>query len=61
MHCSKFRCAEVCDEARSDQVVEVRMADQGHEMGQAHVVVCCRVMVVVDVVDVALAARSLSI
>ena len=61
MRCCELRCAEVCDEARSDQVVEVRKADQAHKMGQVHDVVCCCVMVVIDVVGVVLAVRSLSV
>ena len=55
MHCREFRCAEARDEARSDQVVEVR------QPGQCHGSVWCCVMVVIDVVDVVLVARSLSV
>ena len=55
MHCSELRYDEVRDEVRSDQVVEVHKADQTHDVAW-----CC-VMVVIDVVDVVLAVRTLSI
>ena len=55
MRYSELRCAEVRDEARSDQVVEVRKADQSRD------VVWRCVMVVIGVVDVVLVVLSLSV
>ena len=54
MHCSDLRYAEVRDEVRSDQVVEA------HEVDQVHDVVWRCVMVVIVIVDVVLADRSLA-